>query len=61
MRAGDWIEARVTFVKQGKHITNGMCCLTVDGRMVLQTTGVFSTQRVGGGRPCSRENPPSQT
>ncbi len=61
VREGDWIEARVTFVKQGKRIANGLCCLTVDGRMVLQTTGVFATQRVGTGETRARENPPSQT
>ncbi|CAG2146636.1 hypothetical protein LMG31506_03420 [Cupriavidus yeoncheonensis] len=61
VREGDWIEARVTFVKQGKRITNGTCCLTVDGRMVLQTTGVFATQRMGNGQTRARENPPRQT
>ena len=61
VREGDWIEARVTFVKHGKRITNGTCCLTVDGRMVLQTTGVFATLRVGNGETRGRENPPRQT
>lgn len=61
VREGDWIEARVTFVKQGKRITNGICCLTVDGSMVLQTTGVFATQRAGDGKTRARENPPRQT
>lgn len=45
VRDGDWIEARVTFVKHGRRISNGTCCLTVNGRMVLQTSGVFAIQR----------------
>lgn len=61
VREGDWIEAKVTFVKHGKRIANGTCCLTVDGRMVLQTTGVFATQRSGDGETRARENPPRQT
>ncbi len=61
VREGDWIEARVTFVKHGKRITNGTCCLTVDGRMVLQSTGVFATQRAGSEATRARENPPRQT
>ena len=61
VREGDWIEAKVTFVKLGKRLTNGTCCLIVDGRMVLQTTGVFATQRTEGGEANARENPPRQT
>jgi uncharacterized protein (TIGR00369 family) len=60
VREGDWIEARVTFVKHGKRLSNGICCLTVDGRMVLQTTGVFATQRADG-ESHARENPSRQT
>ncbi|AGW89661.1 MULTISPECIES: PaaI family thioesterase [Cupriavidus] len=46
VQPGDWLEAHVTFVKHGKRITNGTCRLMVGARMVLQTMGVFSTQRV---------------
>ncbi|MCY1235779.1 phenylacetic acid degradation protein PaaD [compost metagenome] len=61
VREGDWIEGRVNLVKHGRRIINATCCLTVNGRMVLQTMGVFATMSLGDAEAPAGKIRPSET